>query len=160
MDENAEEPTLRAPKEGDWSAILTLAQHSVAAVEGAGDQEEWLGNRMHFDASRGVQRHFVAEHSGRIAGYASLESGSGSSPSSYRIFVVTQPANYDALGEVLYERLCRELAALRATEAWMVEYASDSVVVPFARARGFEEVRRFRLPEGLEAVVLSKQLGT
>lgn len=158
MADGAATLSLRPPTDADWSAIHALARSSVAGVTGAGDQADWLRNRRNFDPTRGLQRHFVAERAGRLEGYGSLESGAGSVPSSYRLFVVAHPDAYAGVGQTLYERLCRELSALDATEAWWIEHAGDTVVVPFVRARGFEEVRRFRLANGLEAVVLSKSL--
>lgn len=152
--------TTRAPSETDWPAVLALANASVAALPHVGPQEEWLGKRRGFDAATGAQHHLVAVRDGVVEGYGSTESGAGSGPSSYRMYLVTRPEHYASVGQVLYEALSAGLQERGATEAWLIEHVGDRAVVPFVLERGFREARRMRLPEGTEALVLTKSLGS
>lgn len=67
------EPTLRAPRNDDWVAILTLAELSLTELAKAPSQQEWLNNRKSFSPSDGIQQHFVATSGERIVGYACIE---------------------------------------------------------------------------------------
>ncbi len=62
------EVMLRAPGDDDWPAILDLAELSLAELQNAPSQHEWLNNRRSFTPSDGVQQHFVATSGERIVG--------------------------------------------------------------------------------------------
>jgi hypothetical protein len=146
---------LRDVGTADWPAILELANGSVAHLPSAGPQDEWLRNRRHFDSASGTQRHYVAEHpeTGALLGYGAVES----SPE-FRLFVVTLPEHLPTVGELLYERALALLGESNAARVWFTEYASDRILLSFARAHGFGDARSFTLPDGAEATTLVKQL--
>ncbi len=146
--------SIREPLDDDWPTILELANRSVASVPGAGSQEAWLGNRRAF---RGARRHFVAVEAGRdeVVGYAGIESVSAGE---FRLFVVTPPERLCDVGEALYARAVTQLSELGARRLSFTEYAADQRLGAFARARGFVEEDRFRLPEGVDLVRLVKKL--
>jgi N-acetylglutamate synthase-like GNAT family acetyltransferase len=146
---------LREPRDDDWPAILGLANRSVETVAGAGTQEAWLQNRRRPSPLR---RHFVAVERDTLVGYAALESQFEQVPRGFRLFVVVPPARLHELGPLLLARLESLLAELDATEAWLVEYAADRGFLAFLDERGFRPVRRFRLEDGAECVVVSKRL--
>jgi len=154
------EASLRAPQEGDWPAVLELANASVASLPEAGTQEEWLQNRRGFDPRGGVQHHLVSVRGGVVLGYGAIESGAGPDPSSYRMYVVTRPELYATVGEQLYQALIGALRQRGATEAWLIEYVGDRAALPFVLERGFREHRRMTLPDGREAVVVSRSLAS
>ena len=96
--------SLRPPSENDWSRIKMIADASVADVEGAGVQEEWLRNRR-ANSTIGYQKHFVYEDSGTIRGYGALERAPDAPDGHCRMFVVTAPNDLDTVGEILFEEL-------------------------------------------------------
>jgi hypothetical protein len=71
---------------------------------------------------------------------------------------LTPSSRLPALGELLYARGVELLRALGALRVSLTEYAADEPLLSFMRAHGFRELRRFPLPEGLEAVTLVKDL--
>ena len=145
---------IRELREGDWPAVLDLANQSVAHIAGAGPQDEWLRNRRSFDPSRGIQYQVIAEASGNPVGYGALESQSPAQPQSFRLFVVTPPRLLATVGEHLYGKLHSRLGELSAAEAWFREYASDASFIEFVRRRGFSERKRFVL-QGTELIILA-----
>jgi N-acetylglutamate synthase-like GNAT family acetyltransferase len=147
--------TLREVRDDDWPAILALANRSVAEVAGAGPQDEWLRNRRR---PKPVRRELVAEGAAGVVGYVAVESEFDRVPDGFRVFVVTSPDALRVRGAALLERALGELAALRAREAWFVEYASDLRFLSFLEGHGFERVRSFRLESGSECLVLRKRL--
>lgn len=151
---------LRDLGEGDWAAILKLANRSVAAVLGAGAQDVWVKNRRSFDVLAGIQRHWVTEERGLVVGYLGIESLASKDPKSFRVFVVTEPERRATLGQRLLERALTELAELGATNASFTEYAQDTKFIKFLRHNRFEETDRFELEDGGEAVILSRPLDT
>jgi hypothetical protein len=148
------DPELREPRDGDWPAILRVANQSVESVPDAGTQEEWLRNRQR---PCRVRRHTVAVEAAGVVGYGALES-QPDRLDGFRLFVVTPPERRAELGALLYAHLEAQLGELAAAEAWFVEYASDLPFLAFLGALGFREVRRFRLEDGALAAVLSKRL--
>ena len=150
-------PQLRPIRDADWPAILELANESVAHVPGAGSQETWHDNRRHFDSKTGIQHQFVAEdpQSGAVLGYAAVESNL---PGEFRLFLVMLPGYLDSLAELLYERCVELLREHDVRRVWFTEYGADEPLLSFARAHGFEEARRFSLPNGPEAVTLVKEV--
>jgi N-acetylglutamate synthase-like GNAT family acetyltransferase len=149
-----------APASEDWPTILQLANTSVANVPPAGQQDEWLTNRQDFASKPGaVQRHFVARdsESGRVVGYGSLEHDPQAPADAFRLFVVTDPADLESIGNELLEHALSQLDRLGAKTAWFTEYADDTSLLGFARARGFEPVRSFDW-RGSELLVLEKKL--
>ena len=149
---------LRDLDEGDWAAILDLANRSVAAVPGAGAQDVWVNNRRSFDVLAGIQCHWVAEERGLVVGYCGIESLASEGPTSFRVFVVTEPERRATLGHRLLERALAQLAELGAKNASFTEYAQDTKFLKFLRERRFEETDRFELEDGGEAVTLSRSL--
>ena len=150
------QPELRPIREADWPAILDLANQSVAHIPSAGSQEAWHDNRRHFDAKTGTQRQVVAEdpQSGALLGYGAVES---TLEGEFRLFLVTPPGYLSSVGELLYRRGVELLRDLGARRVWFTEYAADEPLLSFACAHGFQEFRRFVLPEGPEAVTLVKE---
>jgi hypothetical protein len=66
---------LRAPNPNDWDAILRCANASLPWHPESND--EWLQNRMRFDAAKYQRRHYVVENSAaaEVVGYGTLEGG-------------------------------------------------------------------------------------
>jgi N-acetylglutamate synthase-like GNAT family acetyltransferase len=158
---------LRDARDSDWPAILELANESVADVPGAGSQDAWVTNRRSFDASSGVQRHWVAEEEPVVVGYSAVESRAKDNPKSFRIFVVTDPKRRASLGRRLLENALAELKRQGAKSAWFAEYALDTEFIGFLKHYGFAEQERFEsddgsevfeLKDGAEVIVLSKSL--
>lgn len=143
--------------DSDWTAILALANASVAHVTGAGTQEEWYENRRGFDASKGAQHHYVLEDTerGEIAGYGGVEK---SPHGEFRFFMVTVPQRLDTVGERLFQENMKIARELGAERVWFTEYADDAVLLEFAKAHDFQEFGRIRLHEAVEATTLMKRL--
>lgn len=151
---------LRAPVEGDWPALLDLANRSLAGVEGATGQDLWVANRRSFSERAGLQQHWVAEDpaSGEILGYVAVERRSEREPG-VRVFVVTEPTLRDDVGGRLLSHALDVARSESAANAWFIEYAADALFLSFLERQGFTEVRRFALPEGGEACVMNRVLG-
>lgn len=143
---------LREPAETDWPAILDLANRSVAHVSGAGAQDEWLANRRN---RRRGQRQFVLEEEGELMGYGAIEA-SDDVRGGYRVFIVTTPERRVDAGELLFAHARACLDAEGAAQSWFIEYAEDTPFLRFIEKHGYSEARRFDLPTGLQAVVLSQ----
>lgn len=148
-------PLLRTPLESDWPAIHAIANRSVAAVADAGDQAEWLRNRRSF-SDRGWQFHCVVDEQGMIAGYGAMERDERAPRGQYRLFVVTEPDRLDEVGDTILRRLEQLLDERDAAGSWFVEYAADARLIRFLEQRGYTESRRFVLPTGQPAIVLTK----
>jgi hypothetical protein len=89
-------------------------------------------------------------------GYGAIERESPSPPGEYRLFIVVDPDRRDTIGGAIYSQIEEILEDREATGSWFVEHAEDVRYIEFIRARGYVESRRFLLPSGLEAIVLSK----
>jgi hypothetical protein len=146
--------TFRAPRDEDWETVLALANRSVGDVDVAPPQDEWLANRRAF-AKGGEQHHFVAVIGATVVGYGALEHAPEAAPGSYRLFVVTAPAELDSVGVRIFERETTLLEELGATASWFVEYVDDRRLNEFIRARGYTEARRIS-HEGVPLVVLAR----
>jgi hypothetical protein len=146
---------LREALPSDWPAILAVANVALPFAEK--DNEEWLSNRQKFDASHFVRRHYVAEDSatGQVVAYGAVEEGP--QPGQFRVFVVMEPGFLPGLGPQVYTRLDADLNELQPQWIWAREEARDPLV-DFLKEYGFEEGTRFTLPNGRDAVVLSRPL--
>ena len=148
----------RLPEQSDWHTIFDIANASVADVDGAGIQQEWLANRQEFAAS-GPQHHFVCLDSGIIVGYGSAERGSDVPDNRYRLFVVATPDRLESAGRSILDRLLLILDDLDAGRSYFVEYATDQRLVRFLLDRGYTESGTFKLDSGIDAVILEREHG-
>lgn len=139
----------------DWPVILELANASVAHVSGAGTQEEWYENRRGFDTSVATQDHYVLEEGGEIVGYGGVES---SPNGEFRMFIVARRERLETVGERLYRENLALASARGAVRIWFTEYADDTGLVEFAKAREFMELGRIRLEGEGEAITLMRRL--
>jgi xanthine/CO dehydrogenase XdhC/CoxF family maturation factor len=146
---------LRRVQDEDWPAILALANAAVAHVPRAGCQQEWLDSRRAADRTARTQVQYVCEEDGAIAGYGAVESDERGE---YRMFLVATPERLENVGARLYGYALTALRARNVACVWFTEYAQDRPLLRFARERGFQEVRRLALDDGMEAIVLRKQL--
>lgn len=149
---------LRKAVETDWPAILEVVNAALPWTPR--DNQEWLSNRMRFDQTGYVRRHYVALNTakGNVIGYGAVEGEQ--EPGRYRIFVVM---SLDLLtsgaGDLLYDQLMADLSILHASSVWMREYARADALLGFLSRHGFSETRRFSLPgSGAEVVVMEKQV--
>ena len=110
---------------------------------------------MAFD---GDQQHFVAEEGdGVVVGYGAVERRHDEPEGTFRVFVVTSWTDSVEVAEVLYEVASAELTNLGARRAWLREYASDQLLIEFARAKGFEVAEEYER-DGVQLVTLAKDL--
>lgn len=147
---------LRQPEENDWPALLALANESLAGMQGAPDQREWLENRRSFPTN-GTREHLLMEKNGQVVGYAAVEHRADSSEGGYRLFLVTAETDRAELGEVLLDWLEARLADLGARSAWFIEFADDAPFIRYLQTKDYRESRRFQW-EGWELVVLSRSI--
>ncbi|HEY1629460.1 MAG TPA: hypothetical protein VGF52_06355 [Tepidisphaeraceae bacterium] len=145
---------LRAPNSQDWDAILRCANASLPWQPKGND--EWLQNRMQFDAGKFKRRHYVVEDDAQIVAYGSIEGGP--IPERYRVFIVMDARLLPTVGEILYQQLENDLNLLGASIAWVREEARDTNVLDFFRNRGFVGEKSYRTPDGLEVVTLERLL--
>jgi len=145
----------RKPRKEDWPIILGIANASVADVEGAGTQEEWLQNRQTFTRN-GIQHHFVCEESGQLVGYGSAEHAPDAPDDSYRLFVVTLPGRLNSTGEAIFDELESFLAGALAKRSWFVEYVDDLSLTGFIQDHDYNETKRFNLDSGVEVAVYAR----
>ena len=149
------EIALRAPTDDDWTAILALAELSLAELPNAPSQQEWLNNRRSFSLSDGVQRHFVATSGDRIVGYACIEHRDEFADCIYRLFVVVAPAARTTLGTRLLAELRESLIDLGARRARVLEYEADAGFISFLEGMGFARSTNFKLDDGRPVVELT-----
>ncbi len=149
---------LRKAVETDWPAILEVV--NVAVPWAPRDNQQWLSNRMRFDQTGYVRRHYVAldATTGNVIGYGAVEGGQEFDR--YRIFVIVFPDMLiSGAGDILYDQLMADLSALHARVVWTHEYANDDDLLGFLSRHGFSEMSRFPLPDSSEeAVVMEKQV--
>lgn len=156
------------PREGaaelhdkEWSSILRLAEASLAEMQTAPGQQEWLDNRKSFAASGGTQLHFVATLGKQIVGYACAEHppawmrNKSGSTGEYRLFMVVEPSARSTLGNRLLAKLRESLNTLGARRAWFQEYEADSGLISFLEEKGFVRAISFRIEDGTRLVRLS-----
>lgn len=130
--------SLRPASEADWPAVAALARaFDPDDPEGAAD---WLAERQHFDTVRYVRRHYVAvDEAGQVSGYGAIEQATN--VTKFRIVMVAGRANLADVGELLYARLLRDLADLRAVQVLAREYdhPPHGAWLSFLRGRGFRD---------------------
>jgi N-acetylglutamate synthase-like GNAT family acetyltransferase len=146
------DPVFRALCQSEWPQILRLANESVAQVDGAGEQSEWLANRRSFPLDRHREQ-FVAVRNGTVVGYAAMEATSADDRR-FRLFVVTSPSDRPTIGSTMLNRLFALLHDCGAEEARFVEYSSDTAFLEFLAARGFAAAERISLNQNTEAVAM------
>jgi GNAT superfamily N-acetyltransferase len=146
---------LRRVQDEDWPAILSLANAAVAHVPSASWQREWLANRRTGSGTWRTQVQYVCEERGAVAGYGAVESDDRGE---YRMFLVVEPSRLERVGARLYDYALTALRARNVAQVWFTEYAQDQTLLRFARERGFQDVRRVMLDNGLEAILMRKQL--
>jgi GNAT superfamily N-acetyltransferase len=151
------EPALRPATDGDWDAILAVANEALPQAPDG--NAGWLDARKRF---AGHRTHYVAESDADIFAYGGIEYTDGAR---WRLFVVMSPAHLGAgLGDRMLDQLSRDASELGAATLWMREQADDTPVVSFARARGFTETQRFvvrdgSVYDGVEVVELERSRG-
>jgi L-amino acid N-acyltransferase YncA len=149
---------LRKAVETDWPAILEVA--NAAVPESPRENQQWLSNRMRFDQTGYIRRHYVALEAatGKVIGYGAIEGGQEAGR--YRIFVVTSPDQLAiGAGDLLYNQLIADLSTLNASAIWARESARDALLLNFLSQHGFHETGRFQLPDGgVEVVVMERKL--
>jgi len=150
--------SLRDPRDSDWPGLLALANRSVAHVPGAGTQEEWVENRRRLRRQDDDVRGFVLEEAGEIRGYVGIEPTPARRPGSWRVFLVCVCEDWSTVGAKLHDAATELLTNASASEAWLREYAEDVPYADFLATRGFRETQRFALPDGTEAIELTKPL--
>ena len=147
-------------RDGEWSAIMTLAEASLAKMTMAPSQKEWLDNRRSFAESGGVQHQLVATLGKRIVGYASAEHPPAwmrdkeGAAGQYRLFMVVEPDSRATLGRRLLERLREFLTDHGARRAWFQEYEADAGLIAFLEERGFARASAFQIEDGTRIVRL------
>jgi hypothetical protein len=149
------ELALRAPRNDDWSAILSLAETSLAEMPTVPSQLDWLNNRRSFSPSDGIQQHFVATSGERIVGYARIEHRGKDADGVFRLWVVMGPSARSTLGIRLLAKLGECLLSAGARRAWMAEYEVDVHFVSFLESMGFVRRSSFIADGGIRAVELS-----
>jgi|SRR5579884_2545549 L-amino acid N-acyltransferase YncA len=149
---------LRKAVETDWPAILEVA--NAAVPESPRENQQWLSNRMRFDQTGYIRRHYVALEAatGKVIGYGAIEGGKEAGR--YRLFVVTSPDQLaTGAGDLLYNQLIADLSTLNASAIWARESAHDALLLNFLSQHGFHETGRFQLPDGgVEVVVMERKL--
>jgi N-acetylglutamate synthase-like GNAT family acetyltransferase len=149
-----DEIVLREPRDDDWTAILKLAELSLAEMPIVPSQLEWLNNRRTFSAVEGIQQHFVAISSDRIVGYACIEHRDKADAGEYRLFVVVAPSARATLGTTLLASLRERLLSVGARRARMVEYEADVGFISYLEKMGFVGLNGFKLDDGSPVVEL------
>ena len=148
------------PRDEEWSAIMTLAEASLAEMTMAPGQKEWLENRRSFNESGGERQQFVATLGKRIVGYGSAEHppawmrNDPRAAGQYRLFMVVEPASRATLGVRLLARLREVLIKLKARRAWFQEYEGDRGLISFLEEQGFVKESGFQIEGGTRIVRL------
>jgi RNA polymerase sigma factor (sigma-70 family) len=134
---------LRPFAEQDWEPIVNIA-YALEPNNRSGN-DLWLRKRQSFDESVYKRRHYIAEHAdtGQILGYGSIEQ-SIFLPN-YRIFLLAEPKMLrGGVGDLLLERLMKDLLELNAITVWMRDYDTQAEQLAFFKERGFEEIIKVR----------------
>jgi hypothetical protein len=147
---------LRSPTNEDWPAILRAADASLPRR--AGDNREWLQNRMNFDAARFRRTHYVAGlgDDGLVLGYAAAEEGP--TVGRFRVFVVMEAELLGTLGEAAFGHVLQDLRKCHATSLWAREEAQDASLIDFFERHGLVRAEPFQTPQGLAIVTLERKL--
>lgn len=142
---------LRPFRHADWGVLLDLANQAVPFAPQ--ENVEWLEHRKAFDVTKRIRRHYIAAKNETPVGYGCLEQQSDC-PDSFRIYVVSSPANLRGeVGNLLYTQLLQDAKELRATNLWAREFEKDGPIREFFTSRGFTEVQRFTIPDKPPMVV-------
>ncbi len=136
---------IRQMTEQDWRAVRALAY--MVDPDDSVSNEEWFRNRIKFDTTRYVRKHYIVEDDAaqQVIGYGSIEQGPG--VQHYRMFLVIQPGMVgDHLWQILFARLMDDAKELKATKVWAREYGHGNYcqTLDFLRTQGFVEVNRVK----------------
>jgi GNAT superfamily N-acetyltransferase len=151
----------RQLRDEEWSEILSLAEVSLAEMQMAPHQKEWLDNRKYFHDPESVQENFVATLGKQIVGYACAEHPpvwmrtTKDATGEHRLFMVVEPSARRTLGNRLLAKLRESLIAHGARRAWFQEYESDTGLISFLEEKGFIKAAAFRIEDGTRIVRLS-----
>ena len=138
-------------REEDWDTLLELANQAVPFAPH--QNAEWLNYRKAFDESKFKRRHYIATDKARHIGYGCLEQ-QNDDPKGLRIFVVCHPDNLGKeVGAVLYDKLLQDAKEMGAEHLWAREYQADEPLRDFFLKHGFEEAKRFTLPNDEPMIV-------
>lgn len=140
----------------DFDVLLDLANQAVpfAPEENA----EWLAYRKAFDDSDRLRRHYIAEEGVRAVGYGCLEQ-QGDDPQTLRIYMVCSPANLRGeVGNQLFGRLIHDAEILGVKSLWARELQNDRPIADFFLSRGFNETRRFTIPDHPPMLIFESHL--
>lgn len=129
--------------EGDAHLLHVLSNYQVPQdPEG---NREWQRNRLGYDETRGVRRHYIAHETAtrEPVAYASIDQ-QGANPTCFRLYLVFDPHrwSFSDLGEFLYQRLLEDAREIGATSLAFVEYATDVAFLDFLSTHDFREVGR------------------
>jgi RNA polymerase sigma factor (sigma-70 family) len=139
---------LRPVLEQDWETVSSIA--FALEPDFRGDNDSWLRDRQKFDESRYIRRHYVGEQAetGQIVGYGSIEQTIFLP--NYRLFLVVAPEYLrSGAGDLLLDRLMKDLREVNAIAVWHRNYAGLTDTLGFLKERGFVEksvVWDLRLP--------------
>lgn len=130
---------LRLLVDADWLPIKSLA---FAREEDPLGNDLWLQQRQNFDAGKYVSRRYVVDGPNEeLLAFGSIEQ----TPylPKYRLLMVADPQLLGAgVGDLLLERLIRDLHEVKAVTVLCREYASQTQLLKFLLARGFKEIDR------------------
>ncbi len=132
---------LRPFHDPDWSRVSAIA--SARAGEDARGHELWLSRRQKFDESRYFRRHYVVENgrTKQIIAYGAVEQTIYLPK--YRLLLLSDPQWLKGgVGDLLLDRLTRDLAEAKAITVSCRQYASEIELVNLLKSRGFEETSR------------------
>ncbi len=132
---------LRPFADQDWPVVSTMTSAAKEGDEKA--SEDWLRKRKEFKEASYVRRHYIAEHAknGRLLGYGSIEQ-SVFLPR-YRLILVVDPRWLErGVGELLLERLTKDLIDVGAVIVSFRDYQSANEVQQFLKKHGFTETTR------------------
>ena len=150
-------PELRAPRDPDWAQIAHLASDAVQEGDhGGGIDAEWVANRRRTGVER---REAVAVQRGAVVGYCAIERAPGEPTGAFRVFLVADWRDGEAVPSRLLAAVEQWLAALGAERAWMREVADDHALLRFVRAHGFAASEPYEVA-GKAVVNLVKTLRT
>lgn len=125
----------------DWQPVQMMAS-SREREDGPGN-DAWRRNRRSFDDTQYERRQYVVEdgNSNQLLGYGSIEQ-SVYLPK-YRMFIVTDPRWLKTgVGDLLLERLTGDLIEAGAVTVSCREYSSQTELLEFLKANGFNESGR------------------
>jgi hypothetical protein len=136
--------TLRDSTDGDWPAILRVANEALPQAPDG--NAGWVDARKTFDTAKRQRRHHVAEAEGQIIAYGGVEeTGDGR----WRMFVVMSADRLrNGTGDTMLRQLLQDIHELGGSVAWLREQADDVRFLEFLLTRGFVETKRFVVRDG------------